>query len=121
MTRRRIAVVDDDVAMVDTLCDILELHGWEAVRAHDGEEAVAVVAREAVPVVLMDIRMPRQNGVDAMIEIKRRAPATKVLLVTAHAAEELIHRAETHGVARILRKPLDVPVLLSLLERLLPS
>jgi CheY-like chemotaxis protein len=107
--------------MVDTLCDILELHGWEAVRAHDGEEAVRVAARERVPVVLMDIRMPRMNGVDAMIEIKRRAPSVEVLLVTANAAEELMQRAERHGVARILRKPVDVPVLLSLLERLLPS
>lgn len=121
MTARRIAVVDDDDAMVESLCDILELHGWAPVRARDGEEAVRVASGGEIPVVLMDIRMPRKNGVDAMLEIKRRAPDTQVLLVTASASEELMRRAEAGGVARILRKPVNVPLLLALLDGMLPA
>ncbi|MBC7894269.1 MAG: response regulator [Cytophagaceae bacterium] len=118
---RRIAVVDDDDAMVETLCDILELHGWETVRAKDGLEAVDVVLKSGVRVVLMDVRMPRMNGVDALVEIKRRSPNINVVLFTASAAQELLQRAERHGVARILKKPVDARELLSVLDGLLAS
>jgi CheY-like chemotaxis protein len=120
-TQRRIAVVDDDDAMVETLCDILELHGWETVRAKDGKEAIDVVEQSGVRLVLMDVRMPRMNGVDALVEIKRRAPATNVVLFTASAAQELLQRAERHGVARILKKPVDARELLSVLDDLLAT
>jgi CheY-like chemotaxis protein len=118
---RRIAVVDDDAAMVETLCDILELHGWETVRARDGFEAVDVVQQSGVGLVLMDIRMPRMNGVDALVEIKRRSPSTNVVLFTASAAQELLQRAERHGVSRILKKPVDARELLSVLDGLLAA
>lgn len=118
---RRIAVVDDDDAMVETLCDILELHGWETVRAKDGLEALDVIQQSGVGLVLMDVRMPRMNGVDALVEIKRRAPATSVVLFTASAAQELLQRAERHGVARILKKPVDARELLSVLDGLLAA
>ena len=118
---RRIAVVDDDDAMVETLCDILELHGWETVRAKDGMEAIDVVQQSGVGLVLMDVRMPRMNGVDALVEIKRRSPATSVVLFTASAAQELLQRAERHGVARILKKPVDARELLSVLDGLLAA
>ncbi|MEP7383201.1 MAG: response regulator [Gemmatimonadota bacterium] len=118
MTRRRIAVVDDDGAMVDILYDILEMHGWEPIRAHDGAEAVEIVVRSPVDVVLMDIRMPRMNGVQALEAIKRRAPETKVVLCTASASQDLITRALESGVSRILRKPVDAEVLLAVLDEL---
>jgi CheY-like chemotaxis protein len=121
LTRRRIAVVDDDDAMVETLCDILELHGWETVRAKDGMEAVDLVQQSGVGLVLMDVRMPRMNGVDALVEIKRRSPNTSVVLFTASAAQELLLRAERHGVARILKKPVDARELLSVLDGLLAA
>lgn len=118
MKRRKIVVADDDEAMVDTLCDILELHGWDPVRAHDGVEAIEAAANHDVQIVLMDIRMPRMNGVDALVEIKRRMAGTNVVLFTASAAPELLTRAEQHGVARILRKPVDAGELLKVLDRL---
>ena len=121
MTARRIAVVDDDDAMVETLCDILELHGWETVRAKDGMEAIDVVQQSGVELVLMDVRMPRMNGVDALVEIKRRSPGTNVVLFTASAAQELLQRAERHGVSRILKKPVDARELLSVLDGLLAA
>jgi DNA-binding NtrC family response regulator len=114
---RRILVVDDDRAMVATLLDVLSLHGWEAVGAYDGEEAVALAGRESMDVVLMDIRMPRLDGVAALRAIKRAHPGTRVMLMTAHAAQDLLAQAEREGVLRILRKPVALDQLLPLLER----
>lgn len=118
MTGRTIAVVDDDDAMVETLCDVLELHGWAPVRASDGEQAVELVTRGDVDVVLMDIRMPKMNGVEALREIRRRRPAAQVILFTASAAQELLADAVRYGAVRVLRKPVDVVELLSVLEGL---
>lgn len=121
MSGRRIAVVDDDVAMVDILADILEMHGWEPLRAHDGVEAVEIVGEHPVDVVLMDIRMPRMNGVQALEAIKARAPETKVVLFTASASQDLLTRAVESGVSRILRKPVDAEALLSVLDEITAS
>ncbi|HET7585194.1 MAG TPA: response regulator [Gemmatimonadaceae bacterium] len=113
---KRILVVDDDRGMVSTLCDILELHGWETERAYDGTAAVELSAARAVDVVLMDVRMPQMDGVDALRLIKRARPATRVVLMTAYARQELLAQAERDGAVSILKKPVEVSALLPLLD-----
>lgn len=113
---RRILVVDDDRSMVATLCDILELHGWETVRGYDGAAALDLVVAHEVDVVLMDVRMPKVDGVAALREIKRRRPATRVVLMTAYAAADLLAQAEREGALMILRKPVEPDPLLRLLD-----
>jgi DNA-binding NtrC family response regulator len=102
--------------MVRTLCDILALHGWEAIPGYDGEAAVALSDTENVNVVLMDIRMPRMNGVDAWSTIHERHPGARSVLMTAFATPEAQALTEGKGVVRILRKPLAVPELIEALE-----
>lgn len=116
MSPKRILVVDDDQTMVHTLCDILEMRGWDTLRAYDGNEAVVTAAREAVDVVLMDVRMPQMNGVEALQKIRVARPATRIVLMTAYAAPDLLMQAEREGVVRVMRKPVDLPSLLTLLD-----
>ncbi len=116
MTARRILVVDDDGGMVATLCDILELHGWETLRAYDGEAAVRIATETDVGVVLMDVRMPHMNGVDALRAIKRHRPSTRVVLMTAYARHEMLAQAQRDGALVVLRKPLELARLLALLR-----
>ena len=118
---KRILVVDDDRAMVETLCDILELHGWETFRGFDGDVAAAIVEEHNIDVVLMDVRMPRLSGVDALKEVKARRPKARVVLMTAYAAQDLLAQAERDGALRILRKPVHLPDLLGLLREAMDS
>lgn len=113
---KRILVVDDDRAMVATLCDIMELHGWETVRAFDGADAANLVEAYDVDVVLMDVRMPKVDGVAALRDIKRRRPGVRAVLMTAYAAHDLLAQAEQEGALRILRKPVELGALLDLLD-----
>jgi CheY-like chemotaxis protein len=116
MTSKRILVVDDDPNMVQTLCDILEMRGWETTRAFNGLEAVQHAAAKNVDVVLMDVKMPQMNGVEALQRMKQANPAIRIVLMTAYAAPDLLAQAEEAGVVRIMRKPIDLPAVLTLLE-----
>ncbi|HET7618059.1 MAG TPA: response regulator [Vicinamibacterales bacterium] len=115
---RRVLVVDDDRQMVKTLCGVLRLKGWDPVAAHSGEEAVAAAREQSFSVVLMDVRMPGLNGVEAFREIHRLAPSMPVILMTAYAAHELLAQAEREGVLTILPKPLPLPRLTEILQDL---
>jgi len=114
--KKRVAVVDDDRDMVRSLCDILELHGWETLTSYDGEEAVTLSETEDVNLFLMDVRMPRLSGVDAWNAIRAQHPGARSVLMTAYAPPEALALTPGHGVVRILRKPVVIPDLISALE-----
>ena len=82
---KRVLVADDDRAMVQTLCDVLRMSGWETVSAGSGEEAIQQVDASAFTAVLMDVRMGGMSGVEAMRAIRTRCPAMPVILMTAYA------------------------------------
>lgn len=115
---RAILVVDDDRDMVKTLCAVLRHHGWQPEPAYAGDEAVRRVRDRAYAAVLMDVRMPGLNGVDAFRAIRRERPTVPVILMTAYAAHELLGQAQREGVAMILPKPLPLPRLTAALEEM---
>ena len=114
--RKRVAVVDDDRDMVQSLCDILELHGWETLSSYDGEAAVFLSDTEDVDLFLMDVRMPRLSGVDAWNTIREHHPGARSVLMTAYAPPEALALTQGQGVVTILRKPLAIPELMAALE-----
>lgn len=118
---RTVLVVDDDRQMVKTFAAVLRRRGWESLTAFDGEEAVQVAREHHVDVVLMDVRMPGMNGVDALRAIRRDKPLTPVILMTAYAASDLLEQAERDGALSIMNKPVPLPRLLSLLDELIDA
>lgn len=116
---RRALVVDDDRAMVRTLSDVLRLNGWAVTSAFDGREAVAAAHADAFDVVLMDVKMPGLNGVEAFKAMKESHPSVRVILMTAYAAHELIAEAEREGVMQVMPKPVNIPLLLGVLAQTL--
>ena len=115
-SKKRVAVVDDDRDMVRSLCDILELHGWETVPEYDGEGAVALNRDRDVDLFLMDVRMPRMSGVEAWNAIHQRDTEARSVLMTAYAPPEALALTPSEGVIRILRKPVAIPELIEALE-----
>ena len=111
----RALVVDDDVSMAKTLSDLLRLKGWEVETANSGEEAVDAATARDFDVVLMDVKMPGMDGVDAFKAIKAARPDVRVVLMTAYAAQDRIEEAERQGVVSVLPKPVDINALLLLL------
>jgi DNA-binding response OmpR family regulator len=86
--RKKILLADDDVSIRRAYAAMLDGAGYEVAVARNGEEAVAKFAEFSPDLVLMDVMMPKMNGMAACMEIRRRDPAVPVLFVTAAPSEE---------------------------------
>ena len=102
----RIVIADDHALVREGTRQILEDHPGLVVagEAQDGEEAVAIVSRLQPDVVLMDIAMPKMNGIEATRLIKKESPATSVLILTAYDDDQYIFALLDAGAAGYLLK-----------------
>ncbi|WP_439937282.1 response regulator [Nocardia sp. N13] len=117
----RFLVVDDNEDIRDVFCRLVERAGHLATTAADGQEAVEVLERESFDVMLLDLTMPRMNGVDVVRWIRAHpdvAPAMRIVVISAWAGE---HRAvlQELGVVTVMQKPLRIQQLTDLIEETL--
>ncbi|BBO68864.1 acetoacetate metabolism regulatory protein AtoC [Desulfosarcina alkanivorans] len=115
----RVLVVDDDAAHRTMLNTLVGGWGYEIVDADDGEAAVDAVRAQPVDLVLMDIRMVRVSGLEALERIKTINPAIPIVLMTAYASVEMAVDALKKGAYDYLIKPLDFDKLRLTLARAL--
>jgi DNA-binding NtrC family response regulator len=116
--KQKVLVVDDDRRMVKTICDILRVKGHDAHPAYTGEEAVHKAGEESFDCVLMDLKMPGIDGVEALRRIREVAPDLPVVLMSAYATGVQVEEASRHGAYAVLNKPIDVQSVLSFLALL---
>jgi len=115
----RVLVVDDDTAHRTMLRTLVGDWGYAIVEADDGEAAIASVRARPIDLVLMDIRMVRVSGIEALEQIKAINPAIPIVLMTAYASVEMAVDALKKGAYDYLLKPLDFDKLRLTLERAL--
>jgi CheY-like chemotaxis protein len=117
----RFLVVDDNEDIRDVFCRLVERAGHVADTAADGQEAVDVLQRESFDVMLLDLTMPRMNGVEVVRWLKARpdvAPTMRVVVISAWAGE---HRAvlQELGIENVMQKPLRIQQLTDLITETL--
>jgi len=115
---RRVLVADDNKDAAETLCELLELLGYEVKTAPDGQAAVEVAAAFQPEVVLMDIGMPRMNGYEACRRIRRLPGGDRMRIValTGWGQAEDRRRSSDAGFDDHLVKPVDPGMLGDLLS-----
>jgi DNA-binding NtrC family response regulator len=101
----KILIVDDEPKLGRLLCEMLDGLGHEVARAGGGKEALARIGAEAWDVVVTDLRMPDVDGLTVLREVRRSAPATDVVLMTAYASAESAVEAMKQGAVDYLVKP----------------
>jgi DNA-binding NtrC family response regulator len=109
----RVLIVDDDVALNEALSGLLSHAGYETVAASSGGEALAALRRHPVDLVLLDLRLGHENGLDIMAEIKKVRAEVSVVVITAMGSIETAVQAMQAGADNFVAKPLDPPRLLA--------
>ena len=80
---KRILVIDDEELMRSFLRDLLEEEGYEVIIASDGEEGLALFETNSIDLVITDIIMPVKDGLDTILELKKKAPDLPVIAISA--------------------------------------
>ena len=115
----RVLVVDDTEHMRTFVAEMLTLDGFDVVgTAADGEQAVAVVVELDPHVIVMDLRMPGIDGLEASRRIRALRPGQQVVLYTAYLDATIEREAEQAGIALCLGKVDGLPRLERELSRL---
>jgi two-component system response regulator HydG len=116
-SKETILVVDDDLAHRTMLRTLISGWGYTVFEADDGGTAIDAVHRQPFDLVLMDIRMVRVSGLEALNEIKRINPVIPMVIMTAYASVETAVKALKEGAYDYLTKPLDFDKLRITMER----
>ena len=106
MARTRILIADDEEGIRESLNLILG-EEYELLFAQDGEETLAKLKREPCELVLLDIKMPKLDGLEVLKRLKQSGPAVDVLVLTAYQSVELAKEAVKLGAKNYLPKPFE--------------
>jgi DNA-binding NtrC family response regulator len=117
VNRPRVLVVDDDAGVRYTLREILETHGLEVAEACDGAEALERFEAAPAQLVITDLRMPRMDGMELLRRLAARAPAPRVVVITAHGSERQAVEAMKAGACDYFRKPFETDELVAVVQR----
>lgn len=112
-------LVDDETGFLDVMGRRLRRRGITAVLAASGEEALRAMQTHAFDAVVTDLKMPGMDGLQLMTQLRQKAPAVPVILLTGHAGDEEAQEALRLGAADYLHKPCEFEQLLACLERVL--
>ena len=115
----RILIVDDERDLADYLADELQTAGFMTGTAMDGVEAVLQVLDGSWSGVLMDIRMPKLDGIGALKIIRRIAPNLPVIMFTGQAGQGDMFESTRLGAFTCLVKPLAIDKLINTLNQAL--
>lgn len=108
----KILVVDDEDSIRTSLQGILEDEGFRVIHANDGITALEVLRRELPDVVLLDIWMPRVDGIETLRQIKELYPSLAVIMMSGHGTIETAVKSTKMGAYDFIEKPLSLEKLL---------
>jgi len=112
-----VLVVDDDAGTCETIADVLRLKGHRVGTASLGHDGVAFLARTPVDVAIVDVKLPDISGLELLDAIKRVAPATEVIFVTAYASIATAVQAINGAAFAYLTKPFEMAHLLATIAK----
>jgi len=108
MLKEKILVADDEPSMREFLDIMLKKEGYQVLLASNGEEVMKLIEKDIFDLVLMDIRMPRLDGIASLKKIKVSSPETIVIMITAFASADTAIRAMKEGAYDYITKPFKV-------------
>ena len=116
-TIKRVLVVDDEASMRRNISDLLTPLGYETLEAGDGEEALQMLLLEKPHVVILDINLPKKDGLTVLMELKAKSIDIPVIIFTAFGTSERAIKAMKMGAFDYLEKPFELDEFILVVER----
>ena len=109
----RVLIVDDEERFRTTLCKLLVVKGVDAKAVGSGKEALNELDINPYDVVLLDVKMPEMNGIEALAELKKAHRTVEVIMLTGHGTVETAIEGMRLGAYDYLMKPSDTQILIT--------
>ena len=106
-----ILVVEDDADIVTILRDRLQTMGYEVITAYDGQAALDMLEKVTPTVVLLDLQLPKVNGMEVLKRVRKDWPDLPTVVMTAHGTIALAVEAMKEGATDFITKPFDAEYL----------
>lgn len=103
---KKILVVDDERDVCDFVKNFFEERGFEVISASNGKEALSLLKTEGPMIIILDIRMPKMNGIDTLRHIKEKRSGDRVIMVTCVEDVDKMDEARELGADAYITKPL---------------
>src|SRR5680860_149544 len=121
MAKSKILIVDDEASIRFALRDFLEAHRFDVCEATDGCQAQSEFRAARPDAVIVDYRLPDMNALELLPRLKGIDPSVPLVVLTGHGSIDLAVRAIKEGAEQFLTKPIELPALRVVLERLLEN
>ncbi|MCG8605832.1 response regulator [bacterium] len=110
-------IVDDEEEIAQLMSETLELWGYNAITAQDGEEALVKFNETPIDIVITDLKLPKINGVSLVEKVKSLKDDTEVIMFTGYPEVSTAVNAMKNGASDYLVKPIDLDDLRVKIER----
>jgi PAS domain S-box-containing protein len=121
VSNAKILIADDSDILNNLMKDVFEENGYEVVQAFDGIECKAVFMQNQPDLAIIDVQMPKLDGMEVLRYIKEKSPRTIVVVMTGVGTEETAVKAMKLGAADYLAKPFGMGEVVTLVENLLET
>ena len=116
MNKITVLIIDDEIRLTQSLAFTLRQAGMTCLEAHNGRNGCSIATRESPDVILLDIRMPGQSGIEILEWLKRELPDIPVIMMSSFDDTRDAVQAIKMGAVDYLSKPFDIDELIHLLE-----
>lgn len=117
--QKRVLIVDDDVGVRDVLRSMLEAAGYRVALAENGKEAMNALKAEEADLILTDLVMPEQEGIETIKALRQEYPGIRVIAMSGAFGGDYLRIAAYLGAHGTLAKPIQMEALLKLVEEVL--
>jgi DNA-binding NtrC family response regulator len=121
MARNRILIVDDEPGIRFGIRNFLDAHGFDATEAEDCKSALELFRSAPSDIVLVDYSLPDGNALELLPKLKEINASLPVVVLTGHGSIDLAVRAIKEGAEQFITKPVELPALLVVLQRVLEN
>lgn len=115
--RLKVLIVDDEVALAETMAEALERTGYDVALAHSGAEGLKLIERVEPSVILTDLKMEGMDGLTLLKKAKQELPDAEVVVITGHGDVSTAVEAMRAGAANYVQKPVGLEELRTMVDK----